>query len=273
MREIKLSSIHIKEAPLLRGELYWCRPSGRRLCVGHAGEFANLDLVEKLATTNDQFIQEIIIDEERVSKVIDHFNELSNANIEDLRLRYRNLILVDFYRVLKGEEKSTTLDFLFICYEVFNDLNSTNLNIEDDFIRKNAMTFKRAQLVATVTMYMCLISGYNDFVFLKEVYNTIILTYYSHVSRHQKVHNAYDSNDRNLINREYLKGLSENFFELNYNLSDDISSIWSLIHHKVFALKLDFNEADLEVIFKSILSTLKDYRYLNEIMTQEGGVR
>ena len=81
MREINLSSEAIHHSPLLRGELFWCRPSGRRLCIGHAGEYANLELIKKLARTNDQFSQKVIIDEERVSKVVDHFSNLEKAKI------------------------------------------------------------------------------------------------------------------------------------------------------------------------------------------------
>lgn len=259
MRDIKLNSIQIKKAPLLKGELHWCRPSGRRLCIGHAGEFANLDLIEKLATTNDQFIQEIIIDEERVSKVVDHFNDLRGAQVEDVKMRYRNLILVDFYRVVRGEQASSTLDFLFICYEVFNDLS-----VEDEFIRTNAMTFKNAQLVATVVIYMALVSGYNDFYFLKEVYNSIVLTYFGYVSKQSDILSTYETK-----NHEYLKAVTEGFFEFNYNLADDICSIWTQVHHKVYSLELNFNDSDLEGIFNSILETVKEYRYLDEIMTQE----
>ncbi|AYF45657.1 hypothetical protein BALOs_2665 [Halobacteriovorax sp. BALOs_7] len=269
MREIKQTSIHIKDSPLLRGELFWCRPSGRRLCIGHAGEFANLELIEKLSSTNDQFIQEVLIDEERVSQVIDHFNELKSTNLEDVKMRYRNLVLVDFYRVLKGEQKSSTLDFLFICYEVFNDLVIDEKDIEDEFIRTNAMTLKKAQVSASIVIYMALVSGYCDFNFLKEVYNTIILTYYSYVSRYDHIVDEYSRSDKNIVHQEYLKGLSSRFFELDYGLSDDISSIWSQVHHKVFKLDLEFNASDLESIFKSILKTVKEYRYIDEIMTQE----
>lgn len=269
MREFKQTSIQIKDSPLLRGELYWCRPSGRKLCVGHAGEFANLDLIEKLSSTNDQFIQEVLIDEERVSKIIDHFSNLKEARLEDVKMRYRNLILVDFYRVLKGEQKSSTLDFLFICYEVFNDLEIDDKNIEEEFIKTNALTLKKAQVAASVVIYMALVSGYSDYYFLKEIYNTIVLTYYSYVSRHEHIIEEYSNANKEIVNQVYLKELSSRFFKLNYNLSDDISSIWTQVHHKVFSLELEFNESDLENIFKSILQTVKEYRYIDEIMTQE----
>lgn len=273
MRELNLKLEHIQASPLLRGELYWCRPSGRKLCIGHAGEFVNIDLASKLASTNDQFTQSIIIDEERVYKNVDHFMDLKKSQIEDVKLRFRNLILLDFYRSIKGEYKASTLDFIFICHEVFYDLSSDGLDLEESFIRTNIVAFKRAQVVASALVYMALVTGYLDFYFLKEVFNTVLVTYYSYYCKRDKVVNvelaltdmpkAYQSN------KNYLKNLTHDFFELEYNLSDDISAIWHKIHLKVFNLELNFAPNDIENIISEILKDVKEYRYLAEIFSQE----
>ncbi|WP_146037904.1 MULTISPECIES: hypothetical protein [Pseudomonadati] len=270
MREINLSFQQIQNNPLLKGELYWSRPSGRRLLIGRAGEFANLELVEKLSQQNDQFFQKIIIDEERVSKVVDHFMDLQKAQLEEVKLRYRNLILVDFYRILKGEKKSSTLDFVFICHETFYEFNHDNINLEEEFIKTSAITFKKAQVISSSVVYLALISGYLDFNFLKEVFNTILMTYFSYVCRNgTNVVDKLASLEESYGNVEYLKSLSRDFFELDYNLDDDISELWHKVHDQVFALELEFDSNDIEVIFKSILDNVKDYRYFNEIFSQE----
>ncbi|POB12860.1 hypothetical protein C0Z22_13355 [Halobacteriovorax sp. DA5] len=250
--------------------MYWSRPSGRRLLIGRAGEFANLELVEKLSQQNDQFFQKIIIDEERVSKVVDHFMDLQKAQLEEVKLRYRNLILVDFYRILKGEKKSSTLDFVFICHETFYEFNHDNINLEEEFIKTSAITFKKAQVISSSVVYLALISGYLDFNFLKEVFNTILMTYFSYVCRNgTNVVDKLASLEESYGNVEYLKSLSRDFFELDYNLDDDISELWHKVHDQVFALELEFDSNDIEVIFKSILDNVKDYRYFNEIFSQE----
>ncbi|MFG1500011.1 hypothetical protein ABMA70_07345 [Halobacteriovorax sp. XZX-3] len=270
MREINLSFQQIQNNPLLKGELYWSRPSGRRLLIGRAGEFANLELVEKLSQQNDQFFQKIIIDEERVSKVVDHFMDLQKAQLEEVKLRYRNLILVDFYRILKGEKKSSTLDFVFICHETFYEFNHDNINLEEEFIKTSAITFKKAQVISSSVVYLALISGYLDFNFLKEVFNTILMTYFSYVCRNgTNVVDKLASLEESYGNVEYLKSLSRDFFELDYNLDDDISELWHKVHDQVFSLELEFDSNDIEVIFKSILDNVKDYRYFNEIFSQE----
>ncbi|EPZ51902.1 hypothetical protein M902_1886 [Bacteriovorax sp. BAL6_X] len=270
MREINLSLQQIKNNPLLKGELYWSRPSGRRLLIGRAGEFVNLELVEKLSQQNDQFFQKIIIDEERVSKVVDHFMDLQKAQLEEVKLRYRNLILVDFYRALKDSEKSSTLDFVFICHETFYEFNNENINLEEQFIKTSAITFKKAQVIASSVVYLSLVSGYLDFKFLKEVFNTILLTYYSYVCRSGVcVTDQLSSLEETYDNVKYLKSLSKDFFEVDYNLNDDVSGLWRKVHDRVFALEIEFDSNDIEVIFKSILENVKDYRYFNEIFSQE----
>ncbi len=270
MREINLSLHQIQNNPLLKGELYWSRPSGRRLLIGRAGEFANLELVEKLSQQNDQFFQKIIIDEERVSKVVDHFMDLQKAQLEEVKLRYRNLILVDFYRALNEGEKSSTLDFVFICHETFYEFNNDKINLEEEFIKTSAITFKKAQVIASSVVYLSLVSGYLDFNFLKEVFNTVLMTYFSYVCRNgTSVTDRLASLEESYGNIKYLKSLSKDFFELDYNLDDDISNLWHKVHDQVFALELEFDSNDIEVIFKSILENVKDYRYFNEIFSQE----
>ncbi|MFG1493483.1 hypothetical protein [Halobacteriovorax sp. ZH4_bin.1] len=270
MREINLSLQQIQNKPLLKGELYWSRPSGRRLLIGRAGEFANLELIEKLSQQNDHFFQKIIIDEERVSKVIDHFMDLQKAELEEVKFRYRNLILVDFYRALKEGEKSSTLDFVFICHETFYEFNNDKINLEEEFIKTSAVTFKKAQVIASSVVYLSLVSGYLDFNFLKEVFNTILMTYFAYVCRSGvSVSDRLSSLEESYDNVKYLKSLSKDFFNLDYNLDDDVSSLWHKVHDQVFALELEFDSNDIEVIFKSILENVKDYRYFNDIFSQE----
>ncbi len=268
MRELSFKFSDIKSSPLLRGELYWCRPSGRRLCIGHAGEFANLELAQKLSSQNDQFLQKVIIDEERISKVIDHFQSLENANFEDEKLRFRNLILVDFYRTLKSSQKVSTLDFVFICHQVFYDLNSDEINIEEDFLATSVVTLKRAQVIASTLVYVALISGYLDFKFLKNVFNSVLVTYFNHVSRSPEKSKSLEE-CLDLDNSAYFANLTDEFFTLNYKLSDDIGGMWAKIHHKVYELELNFEPNDLDSIFNLILNSLKEYRYLDEIIAQE----
>lgn len=175
MKDTILQLDQLIESPLLKGELLWQRPSGGELRIGNAGEFVELSIAEKLSVKNNEFRVNIVVNEERVQEVTDLFSALKSCTEESKKFKIRNQILRSFFKSFSGASDSSSLDYIFISHRSFYQLPK---EYENQFIEKNILNFKKSTLIASLVTQLALVCGYLDYLFIKEVFNSILLSYY-----------------------------------------------------------------------------------------------
>jgi hypothetical protein len=174
MVEENVTFDQIKEHPLLWGDLFWKRPSGRVTCIGRAGELADLKLVEKTSGVGELSIQPIISDE-LVSEITNLLDELKNCNNERERASFRKDFSTIFYDVFVGDKQGSFLDWAVALYRSFYDVPE---KISEVFISKNLVYTHRSFTVSSMATAMSFTMGYMNWEFLKGIYNSVLVIDY-----------------------------------------------------------------------------------------------
>lgn len=164
-----LNAQNFRTYKFLCGDIFWVKNSGKKILISSIGEFSNFDFIEKLLVKNEVIEFHPKIDSKLIEKIADIFENFKNAQFETERVEVRER----FLNVLIDNPSQSQL--AFSC-ALFSQLYELSRDVEEIYLSKNIFLLSRLVSIASCLVIQAIIDGYLEYTFLKNLYNTVLLS-------------------------------------------------------------------------------------------------
>ncbi len=168
----QISYDDLKAYKMSPGDIYWKNSSGNTILLRHRGDWLDYSYLEKFEKRGIQLFIAKAIDTE----FINHFQVLTKKYIaaktlEEKEIHWQEWLSVVRIRYWKNVSSDGAFELKLFFENLFYELSDSETEFH---LNRDIELFDRYLLVAADVVLLLLILGFNDFDFLKKMYNTAL---------------------------------------------------------------------------------------------------
>jgi len=172
LEKVEIKIEQVKDDVFSPGDVYWKRKSGIEVLISGKGDVLNIEMIQKLAQSNNTILIENQIDYASQKKLIEAFNKYESEILIPKKLEARSLFVA---LLLKYYYNTTATQFEL--NQLFGKLFSTVTRDQaENYLSRDREYFVRAINIATSYTLCAFLLGYYSEDFLKQIYNSTILS-------------------------------------------------------------------------------------------------
>lgn len=154
------------------GDIYWKNSSGSTVLLRHRGDWLDYSYLEKFEKRSIPLFIARAID----TDFINHFqvltkNYINAKTLEDKEIHWQEWLTVVRSRYWENQNSDGTFELKLFFENLFYEFSDSETELH---LNRDIELFDRYLLVAADVVLLLLILGFNDFYFLKTMYNTAL---------------------------------------------------------------------------------------------------
>lgn len=204
MTESTLSIDDFRNHKILWGDLFWLKKDGKQIKIGSTGELIDIEYLEKAFSRGHQLIVETHANHDLIDEVGLLLSKLESCEYEHERVSIQSELTTAFLDIFVARNKvGNIVDWNIIAAKAFFDLPEDLLAIYDE---RNTEALYRAQIVASLTVFISIVYGYLNFGFLKQIYNSVLVMDLEMVEKGLSEYHLKEFDKQRLSNESQFSG-------------------------------------------------------------------